>query len=200
MCRMFILAPLFLAAIRSVKCHFLVHYKAPLASIVTDCPYIPDRTRRCIPPSLQWSLWYSPTLLLWPYSMFASFVFRGRNFFLSDLLTACFSLLFLHPPFPFPMSLCSSWQTYLNKRGQAPLLNNWWNDCSPPSPSAEHLSRMQQVVRRPAVDGPVNVNGWKENVCQLRQNIWTITTLCIIENRNQICRQWFTLISKRPFL
>lgn len=91
--------------------------------------------------------------------------------FISDVLTvkitACaglvFSLLFLHPPPSlFPMSLCSSWQTYLNASGQAPLLNNWWNYCSSPSPSAEHFSRMWQVVVwRPAADGPVNISSWK---------------------------------------
>lgn len=72
-------------------------------------------------------------------------------------ITACAALVFLCY---FPMSLCSSWATYLNESGQAPLLNNWWNHCSFPSLSAEHFSRLWQVVWRPACRW-ANVSSWE---------------------------------------
>lgn len=104
----------------------------------------------------------------------------------------CFSLPHFGTPSFFPMSLCSSWQTRLNESGQALLLNNWRNDCSSPSPSAEHFSSLWQVVW----GGPLLMGLWTSaaekdqpgeasasHLCllrQLMQKIWKIITLCLV--------------------
>lgn len=88
-----------------------------------------------------------------------------------------------HLPRSFPWAFAPSWQTDLkNKSGQAPLPNNWWNDCS--SLSAGDFSPTWQVVWEPDADGgqwtsaaerdqPGEVSASHLHPChQLGQKIW----------------------------